>query len=126
MPDENSEKPGEDVYEEFIATFVERVEAGMRKELGDLKAQFLEKARKYEEERLKEITDTYRNRLQREVEQLESEIEHNQRIINIQAALLSRLIEENRSSVLKVLENADLSEDDLLLLSGEQRMVRER
>jgi len=124
MPEENS--PDENVYEAFIQTFIQRLEKSMRVELEDIKNQFLEKIKQYEEEKLRQIAEAYRQKLQMELEQKENEIEHNQRIINIQAALLSRLIEENRNTVLKVLENADLSEDDLLLLSGEPRMTRER
>jgi len=120
------ESATKDVYDEFIQTLVKRMEKAMKIELEEIKGQFMDKAKKFEDERLKMLSEEYKGQIRKEIEQKDAELEYRQRIINIQAALLSRLIDENRDTVLRVLQNANLSEEDLQMLSGETAPVMRR
>jgi hypothetical protein len=123
---EETQPPQKDPYEEFIETVLDRVEKTMKKELDTIKAEFLEKIRIAEEEKINDIYDECRMEFKKEIENKQIEIEQAYRIVNIQAALLSRILEENKDSVLRVLHTANLSEDELVLLSGNTRMRQER
>jgi len=90
----------------------------IRKELQKVRDEFLKEAEALEKERLSAIEARVREDFQKDLLQKTEEIERAFRIINIQTAILSRLYEHNKDILLQILRDADISEDDLKILSG--------
>lgn len=114
------------LFEDLMRIIEDRMSILLREEFGSIRDRFVERAKKAEEEKLKALLDEYRKIFMRQLERKEAELQSAQKVINIQAALLSRLAQQDRDNVVRVLRNANLSEDELQLLSGDQQMRLER
>jgi Mg2+ and Co2+ transporter CorA len=90
----------------------------IRKELQKVRDEFLKEAEALERDRLTAIEARLRKDFEKELRDKTEEIERAFRIINIQTAILSRLYENNKDILLQILRDADISEDDLKILSG--------
>lgn len=123
---EETTPPQKDAYDEFIEIIIEKIEKAMRNDLGNITADFLENMKSAKEEKLKAIYEEFIAEFKKELESKQVEIEYAHRIINIQATLLSKIMEDDKESVLRVLHNVNLSEDELELLSGKTKIKEER
>jgi hypothetical protein len=90
----------------------------IRSELQKVREEFLIEARKLEQDRMEVLEAQLRKKIEIELRDRESQMVRAYRIINIQNAIISRLYAENRDILLKVLQEADITEDDLRVLSS--------
>jgi hypothetical protein len=90
----------------------------IRRELQRVRDEFLKEAGRIEKERMTALEAKLKKDYEDELNNRTEEIERAYRIINIQTAILSRLYELDKDVLLQILHDANISEEDLKILSG--------
>jgi hypothetical protein len=88
------------------------------REITRVREEFLKEATALHSRRLAELEERMRNDYESELVQKDGEITRSRRVINIQNAILSKIYERDRDALLKILIEADISEEDLMALAG--------
>jgi predicted nucleotide-binding protein (sugar kinase/HSP70/actin superfamily) len=90
----------------------------IHRELSRIREDFLKEARKIETHRFNILEAKMREKYDAEIQKKDDALSRASRVVNIQNALLSRVYESDKEILLKILQEADISEEDLRILSG--------
>jgi hypothetical protein len=121
---ERAEKSGihKSIQPSPVATFIfdrkTLSEDMIRRELQTVRDEFVTEAKKLEVERIALLETELKEKYENEYKKKDNDLSKAVRIINIQNAILSRLYDEDKQALIKILRAADISEEDLKILAA--------
>ncbi len=90
----------------------------IQRELGKVREEFLIEARKIEEERIAMIKADLNKKYEDQLRETYATVETANKVINIQNAILGKIMEKDKDLLLKVLDDAGITEEDINLLAN--------
>jgi len=94
------------------------LENKMEQELAKVREEFLINAKKLQEERIAEIQVDLEAKYGKEIQKAHADLDNSYRVINIQNAIFAKLFESNKDVLLKVLDEIDVTQEDLEVLAS--------
>lgn len=104
-------------YGSFVIDKSALTEDVIRRELVRVREEFLIEAKKLESEKISKIERSVKAQYDAQLRRSRDELSRALRIINIQNAIISKLYEKNKNTLIRVLREADISEQELRILS---------